>query len=93
MAASAISELFVFIRAPVATAVAPPELAGVFASAPLKTGVPIYELFVCPDEVKETVRESPVLPILALEADHESVLSWLRRLILNSACPVKFLNS
>lgn len=70
MAASAISELFVFIRAPVATAVAPPELAGVFASAPLKTGVPIYELFVCPDEV-ETISESPVIPVSAKEGFHE----------------------
>ncbi|KAL0170990.1 hypothetical protein M9458_035586, partial [Cirrhinus mrigala] len=42
----------------VATTAEPPGGAEVFVSPSLKTGVTTYKLFICPDEVKETVSES-----------------------------------
>ncbi len=59
-----------------APAAEPPEVAAsaaelpevVFATAPLKTWAPTYELFVCPDTVMETICESPVIPVSAMEA-------------------------
>ncbi len=44
-----------------AFAAEPPEAVVLYTSAPLKTGVPTYEHFFCPDEVIETVSESPVI--------------------------------
>lgn len=63
---------------------ASPEVAGVFASAPFKTGVSTHELFVCPDEVTETIGESPVIPVLALDTNH--VLSALPVIVPKTAC-------
>ncbi len=47
-----------------------------------RAGVHIYELFVCPDEVMETISESPIIPFSALETNHE--LSALSVAITNS---------
>ncbi|KAL0188455.1 hypothetical protein M9458_015554 [Cirrhinus mrigala] len=48
--------------------VEPPEMVAVFTSAPLKAWAPTYEVFVCPDVVMETVCESSVIPVSAIEA-------------------------
>lgn len=74
-ATSAVSKLSVSVEAAVATVAEPPDVAAspaetpemvkVFPSAPLKSGVPTYELFVCTDEVMETISESP-LPLNSL---------------------------
>lgn len=60
-----------FREVPVTTAAELPEAVGVFASAPLKTGVSTYEPFVCPDKVMETVSESPVKPVSVIKASHD----------------------
>ncbi len=71
MATSVISVLSLSIETPVATPVETPELAGVFASAPLKTGVPTCELFVfidCPTTVKRASSELSAQPVTAKDA-------------------------
>lgn len=55
-----------------------PEVVAVFATAPLKTWAPTYELFVCPDTVMETICESPVIPVSAMEAILNSLLALSR---------------
>ncbi len=56
-------EVVAFAEPPEVAAFAaePPEAVVLYTSAPLKTGVPTYEHFFCPDEVIETVSESPVI--------------------------------
>ncbi|XP_026116960.1 uncharacterized protein LOC113095804 [Carassius auratus] len=89
--------VFIIAEPPEVTASAaePPEAAGVFASAPLKTGVSTYEPIVCPDKVMETVSESPVKPVTAIEANQESLSELIvcpvmvkEAIYKLSACPV-----
>ncbi len=68
--------------APDATAAEPPDVAASAAEPSEEAGVHIYELFVCPDEVMETISESPIIPFSALETNHE--LSALSVAITNS---------
>ncbi len=54
-----------------ASAAEAPEVAVPAAEPSEVAGVHFYELFVCPDEVMEPVSESPIIPVSALETNHE----------------------